>query len=76
MPTMLTDDEVALLDACEDPRAWNAAVAQIKKAHGGYPPDWYERVLAPGGVRDRLKDKWGDPHALEVGATVVRGAGA
>ena len=72
MADKLTEEEIASLRASNDEADWSRVVRVIKSARGGqYPPDWYPRVLAEGGVRDELTVKWGKPNALGV---QIRGA--
>ncbi len=55
----LTESEFAALNACQSADEWSAAVADVKKARdGGYPPDWYERMLKTG-LADEINGRWG-----------------
>lgn len=47
MSTMAAKD-FALLRSCRTEREWNDACATIKSAHGGYPADWYAKVVLSG----------------------------
>lgn len=68
----LNEEEIALLDGCQDASAWKEAAAIIKANHWGfYPDDWYLKVIAPGGVMDRLKKKWNDPDAFKIGIKAI-----
>jgi hypothetical protein len=61
-----------MLEACDGPDAWDRATLVIKQAHGGgYPADWYKLVLAPGGIADKLKAKWGIPTAFDMGVVSI-----
>lgn len=69
----LTDQEIATLEACPNSDAWNDACLAIKSARGGhYPPDWYAKVLAPGGISSRLQVKWNDPTAFNLHYVAVK----
>jgi hypothetical protein len=55
----LTDAELARLEACKSDDDWNQACLDVKKAHGGgYPSDWYAKVIATGLVK-RVAESWG-----------------
>lgn len=45
---MLTEVELDSLKASKTEQEWNATCDAIKKAHGGYPPDWFVKVLMSG----------------------------
>lgn len=64
-----------MLEGCATPDEWNVACAAVKRAReGGYPSDWYPRVLAPGGISDRLKARWKDPHAFDITLRSIPGS--
>ncbi len=44
----LTDDEIKLLTRSRTAQEWNDACNAIKRAHNGYPADWYPRVVMSG----------------------------
>jgi hypothetical protein len=63
----LIEGEIVLLAMATDEVDWNCTVKIIKNCRGGkYPPDWFEKVLAPGGIMDVLKAKWGKPNAFDM----------
>jgi hypothetical protein len=53
----LTQAELDKLNSANTEDAWNAACDEIKAAHGGYPPDWYPRVVM-GGIMDRAQARF------------------
>jgi hypothetical protein len=68
----LSDEDKTDLLNCADATAYSKIAREIKAAHGGhYPDDWYEVVLAPGGVADQLRKKWNDPNFLTIKATTL-----
>lgn len=54
----LTDTNMKTLNACQCDEDWNTAVENIKKEHGGYPSDWYARMLATG-LMDKITGRFG-----------------
>jgi hypothetical protein len=49
MTDLITDQEMAMLEACKSDDDWNAACSTIKSARGGgYPPDWFSKVVMSG----------------------------
>jgi hypothetical protein len=54
----LTDTNMKTLNACQCDEDWNTAVKNIKKEHGGYPSDWYARMLATG-LMDKITGRFG-----------------
>lgn len=45
----LTDDELNKLSTSNSEQEWNKVCDEVKDARsGGYPPDWYQKVLASG----------------------------
>jgi len=63
----LTENELQRLEAADGAEEWYQAVDAIKENHGDdYPDDWHERVMQPGCIMDKLKAKWGDPHAFDL----------
>ncbi len=68
----LTEVERALLLTCASEEEWSQIVPLLKKARGGtYPEDWFEQVIAPGGIISKLRAKWNDPGALGIGVQFV-----
>jgi len=45
---LLTQEELAQLKASKNEEEWNATCDAIKKTHGGYPSDWFVRVIMAG----------------------------
>lgn len=63
----LSAQEIQALERAEDEADYADLARNIKKIHGGaYPQDWFPVVLAPGGIADRLKAKWGNPRAFDI----------
>jgi hypothetical protein len=63
----LTVNELQRLEAADGAAEWYEAVESVRENHGDdYPDDWYERVMQPGRIMDKLKAKWGDPHAFDL----------
>lgn len=54
----LTPENMNTLNACQSDDDWNNTVAAIKKEHGGYPSDWYEKMLATG-LMDKIVGRFG-----------------
>jgi len=63
--TTLSDEDLQTLESCPDERAWDAACNEIKKKYGGYPSDWYLKVIA-GGMFKRLEAKWNKPGVFDI----------
>jgi hypothetical protein len=50
-----TPAELSALEGVTSRKDWDHVVTGIKLArHGEYPRDWYDRVLRPGGILERL----------------------
>lgn len=62
---MLADEDIQKLELCPNEKAWDDACAEIKRKYGGYPADWYSKVIA-GGMFKRLEAKWGKPDAFDI----------
>lgn len=63
----LTDEEIKRLSDCKNEAEWGVEVRSIKGARaGGYPSDWFPRVLAKGAIADRLRTEWGRSDALSI----------
>lgn len=54
----LTPENMKTLNACQCDEDWNTAVENIKKEHGGYPSDWYAKMLATG-LMDKIVGRFG-----------------
>lgn len=61
----ITEEELEALRSSKNESEWNAACDRVKKAHHGYPYDWYEKVLASG-LTDEVAKNWGKPDAFEI----------
>lgn len=48
MSARITPEEIAALTNAKTEQEWNALCDQIKSAHGGYPVDWYAKVMLSG----------------------------
>jgi len=44
----MTNDELEKLKSTKSENEWNVCCDQIKKAHNGYPDDWYQKVVLSG----------------------------
>ena len=66
----ITEDEIAMLEACGSTEDWNAACTKIKEARGGsYPPDWWPKVKMSG-MMDRILAKWGATSEIKIAVPV------
>ena len=50
----LTVENMTMLGNATTEEKWNAACDAIKREHGGYPADWYEKVIATGLLKRTL----------------------
>lgn len=56
---MITDEELKALADSKSEEEWNRNCDLIKKNHGGYPSDWYSKVIATGlVVKTKMKHLW------------------
>ena len=63
----LTDEEKKALEDCATRDDYVRVAKEIKaKGGGSYPKDWYQVVLAPGGISERLAARWADPDAFKM----------
>jgi hypothetical protein len=44
----LTQEELDTLKASKSGEEWNAICDAIKTKHGGYPDDWFQKVIMSG----------------------------
>lgn len=44
----MTQDELTNLESCKSEKEWNTVCDEVKAAHGGYPSDWYAKVVMSG----------------------------
>lgn len=61
----ITNEELAALEATKNETEWNNTCDAIKAAHGGYPADWWPKVMMSG-LAARVAQKWGKPDAFEI----------
>jgi hypothetical protein len=55
---LITDAEMASLEACWTGEDWSRACDAIKAAHGGfYPEDWFLKVNMSG-MMSRITSRW------------------
>jgi hypothetical protein len=66
----ITEDEIAMLEACESSADWSAVCRKIKAARdGAYPPDWWPKVKMSG-MMDRIMAKWGSSSEIKIAVPV------
>jgi hypothetical protein len=64
--TMLSNDELKLLESAKTDEEWNSACSTIKSHHGGgYPRDWYAKVIASG-LAARVASQFGQTGEIIV----------
>lgn len=62
----LTDAELALLEGAKSELDWDAACDLVKKARGGgYPRDWFAKVLQSG-LAKRVSARWGGTDEIRL----------
>ncbi len=61
----ITQEELDRLSNTKNDSEWNAACDDIKKAHGGYPHDWWPKVMQSG-LAAKVAANWGQPDAFEI----------
>lgn len=49
---------------------WNSNCDTVKRAHNGYPEDWYVRIIASGLLK-RTANKFGNSGEISIVAIVV-----
>lgn len=69
MPT-LTDANIKALEACRSADEWNATCLDLKKEHGGFPTDWWDKVHV-GGLGERVAKGFGEKFAIRVTSTLT-----
>jgi hypothetical protein len=62
---MMTNEELKLLESTKSLAEWDAACDTIQKAHGGYPSDWYEKVLRSG-LANRVLTSFGSTDQIQA----------
>jgi hypothetical protein len=65
MSNGITDAELEQLRSAKNEIEWNAACDAVKKAHGGYPHDWFLKVMISGLAAEVAKN-WGRPDAFDI----------
>lgn len=64
--TLLTSEELALLEGCQSSEDWSVACQKIKSNHdGNYPSDWWAKVNGSG-LGDRIMSRWGKTFGMTV----------
>ncbi len=62
----ITDEELAMLRACQSDKDWNAACDAVKAArNGAYPEDWWARVKMSG-LMDEVLSRFGRSSEISV----------
>lgn len=63
----LTEEEKKALEGSGDQSDYARVVKAIKaNRKGEYPHDWWQVVMEPGGISDKLKKKWQRPDAFDL----------
>ena len=63
---MITEEELAMLEACQSANDWSEATKKIKDARGqSYPEDWWEKVKLSG-MMDRIFSRWGESGEVKL----------
>jgi len=63
---MITEEELAMLEACQSANDWSEATNKIKCARGqAYPEDWWEKVKLSG-MMDRILSRWGESGEVKL----------
>jgi hypothetical protein len=61
----ITNEEIAKLEACKSEREWNKVCDEVKAAHGGYPSDWWPKVMQSG-LCARVTAKFGKTDGITI----------
>lgn len=56
----VSESDLTELGGTKNEPEWNAICDRVKKRCGGYPPDWYGKVVASG-LLARTAASWGKP---------------
>ncbi len=48
----MTDEQIQWFKDANSEKEWNEACDRLKKAHGGYPSDWWTTIMGSGISRD------------------------
>lgn len=63
---MLSNDELNLLESAKTEKEWNSACETVRSNHGGgYPSDWYDKVIASG-LMTRVASRFGQTDQIET----------
>jgi hypothetical protein len=65
MSEYITEEGLNRLRNSKDAQEWDATCDAIKKAHGGYPSDWWPKVMQSG-LAAQVPENWGQPDAFEI----------
>jgi len=44
----MTEEQIEMMKSSATEVEWNANVGKVKATHGGYPTDWYEKIVLSG----------------------------
>ena len=62
----ITDEELAMLEACQSKQDWSEATKKIKGAREqAYPDDWWDKVKLSG-MMGRIVGRWGEDSEIKV----------
>jgi hypothetical protein len=61
----ITQEELDRLSNTKNESEWNDACDAVKKAHGGYPHDWFAKVMLSG-LAAQVAANWGRPDAFDI----------
>lgn len=64
--TNITEEELAMLEACQSPQDWREACQKIKGAREeAYPDDWWDKVKLSG-MMERILSRWDEDSELLI----------
>ena len=63
--TNISDAELQRLREAKNEDEWNDVCSDIKRAHDGYPSDWWAKVKLSG-LMQQVADGWGRPEGAEL----------
>jgi hypothetical protein len=61
----ITDEDLGKLENTKSDVEWDAVCDAIKKKYGGYPENWYPKVILSG-FAARVAAKWGGSAEIHV----------
>ena len=61
----ITIEELKALEESSTENEWNTNCDSIKDAHGGFPVDWFPRVVLSG-LLERTAAKWGGDGRIKI----------